>query len=62
MIASLGLTGCDEPLVEYGVPVEKYGCPPPDTLIHCMYGVPAPEYGASEFIPDSTDDNTTNNE
>ena len=39
LVAALGLSGCHEALVKYGVPVEKYGAPYVDTTVHCMYGV-----------------------
>lgn len=40
MVAALGLTACgsSEITCEYGVPIEKYGCPI-DTTVRCMYGV-----------------------
>ena len=46
LIAALGVTGCEEPQVKYGVLIPEYGCPV-DTTVQVMYGVPAPELDAT---------------
>ena len=52
MIAALGLSACNngELVVEYGVPIVKYGSPYVDTTMHCMYGV-------DPTIPDEPEEN-----
>ena len=49
LIAALGVTGCEEPQVKYGVLIPEYGCPV-DTTVHVMYGVPSP--GLDADFPD----------
>ena len=60
LLSMLGFNSCESPMVEYGVPIEKYGCPV-DTMVHTMYGVPAPMYGV-EYVQPQTDSNTTEQE
>ena len=52
MIAAFGLSACNngELVVEYGVPIVKYGSPYVDTTMHCMYGV-------DPTIPDEPEEN-----
>ena len=51
LIAALGVTGCEQPMVKYGVLVPEYGCPVVDTTVHCMYGV-----DPSPIIPGNEED------
>lgn len=42
IVTLLGMSGCERPVVKYGIPEVKYGSPD-STLIVPMYGVTPPQ-------------------